>query len=332
MSASTSRPVLLVGGSGVVGSRAAPALRRLQPELPILIGARDLTRAEALAREIGNATAARIDLERPDLGLAAGPEVGAVVVLLKDQSLRTMKYAQAHGLPYISFSDWVFDIAPEVALHVQRPASAPILLLGHLMGGTITMVALHLARQFRAVHAIEIGCVMDPDDVGGPMASVDMERLAAVPRPLLRREARWLWAGDGDATRRFTDADGTERQGRAFPMLDVVSLAAETGARSVRVDFATREAVSRRGRSVEVIIEIEGEAENGTRGRVRHVLIDRDVHSTLSARGVALATERMLGLAGGPPVTPGLYHPERLLDPGHVVERLRELGTEIRRG
>lgn len=335
MSTSTVKPVLIIGGSGVVGSRAARALRQLQPELPITIGARDLARAGTIAEEIGRATAVSIDLERRDLGLPPAPSFGAVVVLLKDQSLNSMKYAQQHGVPYVSFSDWVFDIGPEVAQFIHRPASAPILLLGHLLGGTVTLATLHFATEFRRVRAIEIGGVFYDDDVGGPTAAVDWERLrTAVPRPLLLRDGKWLWASGDDAARSFTDADGTERRGQAYPMLDVVSLAAATDASSIRVDFALREAASRRDgqrASTEIIIEIEGELEDGSTSRVRHELIDGDVYSALSARGVALAVERLLGLAGGPPVAAGLHHPEGLLDPVYVIDRLREFGTRIRR-
>lgn len=37
----TQAPLLMIGGSGIVGSQAARALRRLQPTLPIAIGGRD---------------------------------------------------------------------------------------------------------------------------------------------------------------------------------------------------------------------------------------------------------------------------------------------------
>ncbi|WP_164008667.1 NAD(P)-dependent oxidoreductase [Pyxidicoccus trucidator] len=334
MSPNPNKPVLIIGGSGVVGSRAARALRRLQPELPLTLGARDMDKAQALARELGGADTARIDLGRPDLGLPPGADFSAVVVLLKDDSLHSMRYAQAKGLPYVSFSDFVFDIGPEVALYIQKPTSAPILLLGHFLGGTITLSALHFAREFRKLQTIEVSAVFDEEDVGGPVAQGDMERLSqGVPHPLLLKDGKFLWARGADAERRFTGVDGTEWQGRAYPLLDVVSLAAATEARSIRLDFAVRAAASRRGKgpSHEVIIELTGERLDGTTGRVRHELIDGDVHSGMSARGVALAVERLLGLAGGPPVAPGLYHPESLLEPAYVVERMREFGTRIQR-
>jgi len=240
-------PVLLIGGSGAVGSRAARALRQLQPGLPITIG----------AREIGGADTVKIDLDRKDLGLPAGAAHSAVVVLLKDPVLHSMRYAQAHGLPYVSFSDFVFDIGPEVALYIRNPGAAPILLLGQFLGGTAALAALHFAREFRRVDSIAIGGVLDGDDLGGPVAQADIERLSrGAPRPLLREGGRFVWAGEAQATRRFIDADGIEREGQAYPLL---------------------------------------------------------------------------GLAGGAPVAPGLYHPEELMDPAYVIERLRGFGTEIRR-
>ncbi len=334
MSPNPNKSVLIIGGSGVVGSRAARALRRLQPELPITLGARDLNRAQSLARELGGADGVKINLERADLGLPPTASFSAVVVLLKDDSLHSMRYAQAQGVPYISFSDFVFDIGPEVALYIQKPTSAPVLMLGHFLGGTITLATLHFARELRKLHTIEVSAVFDEEDVGGPAAQGDMERVTrAVPNPLILKDGKFLWARGADAERRFTGVDGTEWQGRASPLLDVVSLAAATEARSIRLDFAVRPTASRRGTgpSHEVIIELTGEREDGTQASVRHGLVDGDVHSGMSARGVALAVERLLGLVGGPPVAPGLYHPESLLDPAYVVERMKELGTRIQR-
>lgn len=184
------------------------------------------------------------------------------------------------------------------------------------------------------MEAIELGVVIDEEDVGGPAASGDTERLAkGVPRPLVLQDGKWLWAGDAGARRAVRGVDGTEWQGQAYSWLDVVSLAAATDARSVRFDLALRPAASRppgEGLSLEVIIEIEGERRDGTRGRFRHALVS-DAHSGPSGWGAALAVERLLGLAGGPPVSPGLYHPEVLLDPAYVVKRLEEFGMRVER-
>ncbi|WP_394831023.1 NAD(P)-dependent oxidoreductase [Pendulispora rubella] len=323
-------PVLVIGGSGIVGRYFAKALRKLQPALPIAIGGRDLAKAKAVAEEAGLAEAVRVDLERSDLGLPEGKAYSAVVVLLKDATLNTMKYAQAKGLPYVSFSDWLFDIGPEVARYVHAPSRAPVLFLGHALGGTVTLSTLHFARDFRTIESIDLGVVVGEGDSGGPAAQVDMDRLGgAVARPPILKNGQWLWAGEEDALRRFTGADGREWQGRALPLLDVASLAAATDTQAVRIDFAVRPGD---GLAHEVLIEITGTKTDGSSGRFRYALLDAASHSETSARGVALAVERLLGLAGGAAVAPGLYHPESLLHPGYVVERMQEFGTRIERG
>ena len=104
MPAPVHRPVLIIGGSGIVGAQAAQALRRLQPDLPITIGGRDLAKAEAVARKVGGADAAAIDLARPDLG-QPDRAFAAVVVFVKDAGLNSLRFAQARGVPHISCSD-----------------------------------------------------------------------------------------------------------------------------------------------------------------------------------------------------------------------------------
>ena len=328
MSSESMNPVLLIGGSGVVGSRAAGTLRHLQPHLPIAIAGRDSKKAAAAAAGVGGpTTTVAVDLGRADLGLPAGAAFSAVVVLLKDHLLNSMKYAQAHGLPYVAFSDFVTEIGPVVARYIHRPASAPILMLGHLIGGVATLATLHFSKAFRRVDSIALGTVVSASDTGGPAAQADFERVAqAGQRPLILEDGVWTWAGGANATRRFRDSHGVEREGQAIGLLDVPSLAAATDARSIRVDLAVSESTRP---ATEVVIEIAGELHDGTSAKTRHALIDADVHARLSAHGAALATERLLGLAGGPPVAPGLHHPEGLLDPGYVLARLEEQGVRI---
>ncbi|NUP14193.1 MAG: hypothetical protein HOW73_49800 [Polyangiaceae bacterium] len=322
----------MVGGSGIVGARAAKTLRRLQPNLPIAIAARDRSRAATVAAEVGGpTTTTAIDLERRDLGLPAGARYSAIIVLLKDTSVNTMTYALDHGIPYLSFSDFAFDIGPEIAQYIQRPTSAPILMLGHLLGGIATLTTLHLAKELGRVDTIEIAGVIDPEDVGGPASQADFERLAnGGVGALIRKDGKFLWANGADASRRFIDVIGVERNGQALPVLDVASLAAATDAKTIRIDLAVREGGDKRG-STELVIELTGERLDGTMSRIRYEIVDDDVYGRLSAHGAALATERLLGLAGGPPVKPGLYHPEGLIDPAYVIERLRQFGARLRR-
>jgi hypothetical protein len=324
-------PVLVIGGSGVVGSRTVRTLRRLHPQLPFLIGARDMARASMLAEDVGHARAIAIDLERDDLGLPRQP-LTAVAVFLRDESLRSLRFAQDRGLPYIAFSDFSFEIAPLVAMHIARPTSAPLLMLGQILGGTVSLATLFFARELARVDTIAIGAILDDADSGGPAAQGDAARVArAVPNPLIRRDGRFVFAQGSEQQREIVSADGERVTGQAYPLLDVASLAAVSGASSVRVDLAVRPRKPHAGPRTEVIVELSGVDNTGEQAQIRFSMRNADYHAGLSAHGAALALERLLDLDGTEPVAPGLYNPEQLLDPSLVVTRLRELGSVIDR-
>lgn len=334
MPAPAKLPVLIIGGSGIVGSLAAKALRRLQPGLPITIGGRDLAKAETVARAVGNADAATIDLSRRDLGLSAERSFSAVVVFLKDDTLNALRYAQAKGLPYLSLSSGVFETGPDMALYIHNPTSAPILLASNWLAGAATFPTLLFARDFASIDAIEIAAVLDEQDMGGPAAYADFERLTQMaPKPLILKDGRWRWASGEDAVRRVVDVDGTEVEAQTYSPFDVLSLASATDAKSVRFDLVYGQSASRRqgGRfSTAIIIEITGELKNGERGRVRHELTHPEGQAPVTAIGVAVGIERLLGLAGGAAVAPGLYLPEVLIQPEYMMQRLQEAGMEVR--
>jgi hypothetical protein len=324
-------PVLMLGGYGSVGSRISRMLRRLQPDLPIAIVGRDLSRAEDLADKMGNATAGIVNLERVDLGLPRGADYSIVVTALRDLSLNTMRFAQARRIPYVALSDGVFEIGPTAVRFAHRPDAAPILLLGHGMGAVPVLAALHCASGFRTIDAIEVGLVFDPADPLGPASRVDMDRIGATgPSPLILNDGRWQWITE-ERTRRFTGVDGSPHEGQAVGLIDVLSLSAST-ARSIRVDFAeAATASSKRGEppSHEVIIEITGEHADRGEGRFRYELVDLDGYATLSARGIAVAVECLLGLGGRSAPKAGLYLPESILNAQAFVNRLRDLGVTI---
>lgn len=334
MPAPTKQPVLIIGGSGIVGSLAAKALRRLQPQLPITIGGRDLAKAAAAAREVGNADAATIDLTRRDLGLPAERSFSAVVVFLKDETLNALRHAQAHGLPYLSLSSGVFETGPDMALYIHNPTRAPILLASNWLAGAATFPALLFARDFAGIDAIEIAAVLDEQDMGGPAAYADFERLTQMaPKPLILKDGRWCWASGDDAVRRVIDVDGVEVEAQTYSPFDVLSLASATDARSVRFDLVYGESAGRRRGghfSTAIIIEIAGTLKDGSKARMRHELTHPEGQAPLTAIGVAVGVERLLGLAGGAPVAPGLYLPEVLIKPEYMMQRLRESGMEVR--
>ena len=54
----------------------------------------------------------------------------------------------------------------------------------------------------------------------------------------------------------------------------------------------------------------------------------RDGQRPLTALGIALGVERLLGLQGTA-VTAGVHTPESLIDPAHAVARLTAIGAEF---
>ncbi len=323
-------PVLLLGGYGSLGSRIARALRTLHPTLPIVIAGRHNSKAAMVAGEIGHASTASIDMTRTDLGLR--DDYGIIVTALRDLGLNSLRFAQKRGLPYMALSDGVSELGPLVAHCAARRATAPVLVLGHSIGGVPTLVALHAAREFAAVDALEIGLVFDPADPLGPASAVDMERIERIaPAPLVVEDGRWQWISGPRMERRFAGADGTQHTGHVAALTDVLSLSS-LDARSVRVDVAVATTETRLHGgppSLEVVVEIEGQRHDGRFGRFRYALVDADGYATLSARGVAVAVERLLGLAGGSVPRPGLHLPETIMTPAYLVERLGTFGLHV---
>ncbi len=314
-------PVLLLGGYGSLGGRIARLLRSRHPELPLAIAGRDLNKSRALAGEVGLASAVDVDLAAPDLGLGSGERFSVVVAALRDLTLNAVTYAQRQGAAYVALSEAVFELPSIIAAYVSRPHASPILIAGHSMGSAISVAAAEAASGFQVVESIALGLTLDPQDPFGVQSAVDMERIARVgPAPLVRENGTWRWAAGAERT--FTGPTGASRLGAAYGLADVLGLAARTGSASIRLDIAEGSTISPGAH--EATIEIIGD------GRHRVIdLIDLEGHVSLSAKGMVLNLERLLGLDGMPPPGPGLYLPEVLLDPGRFVEGLRGMGVSV---
>lgn len=325
-------PVLIIGGAGVVGTHAARILRRLHPSLPIAIGGRNSARAAALAAELGAATAVPVDITRTDLGLPAGPQYSAIVVFLKDDRLNALRFAQRHALPFVCLSSSTFEMGLEVARYIHAPDKAPIYLASHWLAGASLMPALKLARKYHTIDAIHLGVLVDEQDLGGPAALIDYERIVGhAPAALVVRDGAFVWIRGDEAKARVRTTEGVMHDATAYAPFDIVSLAAATDARNIRLDLVVGESASRqRGEpfSTEMRITIDGTTTTDTFARSVVEVVHPGGQAPLTGLGVALAIERLLGLAGDP-VPAGLYMPEILIDPAYFVRRMTEFGARI---
>ncbi|MFI5801593.1 saccharopine dehydrogenase [Streptomyces sp. NPDC051561] len=324
------KPVLILGGSGQAGSDTAALLRRWHPDLPLTLAGRDLPRAQKVADELGTATATTIDLRRADLGLPPGRHHSAVVAALRDSHLNGLHYAQHHGLPYLSISSGLVEIAPEVILGARQASASPVLVASHWCAGAVVLATLQLAREFDRVDTLRIRVVLDESDTGGPAGAADLERWAtATSAGLVRRDGVFTWVNGPEAEAEVPGADGVALPGRAIAILDVPSLALATGAANVRFDMAIGESPAGRrgeGASLEARIDLEGSGPAGAPLRTSRYLVHPAGQRPLTAVGIALGVERLLALRGAA-VPPGLHTPEALVDPAYAVERLLETGA-----
>jgi len=325
-------PILLVGGSGVVGRWAARFLRAAHPDLPLLIGGRDLARSEKAAGEVGNAEGVALDLAADDLGLGER-SVSAVAVFFTDERIAGLRFAQSRGVPHISISPGIIEIGPEVAAYIHDPDAAPVVLGTEWLVGATTVPTLEFAKAFGRVHDIAIGALLDEQDAFGPAATADLERQTkTMPAALTRRDGAWFWRVGDEAKARFRAADGTEMEASAFSPYDVVGLATATGAPNVRFSLAVGVSSTRRcgePMSTEIIIELAGEDHAGQPLRTRHAIVHPEGQMPLTGLGVAMVLERLVGLDGKAATPAGLYFPYQLLDPAAYFARLKQIGGAV---
>lgn len=326
----TTAKVLFAGGSGVVGRTAIRWFRERHPNIPVLIGGRNLQAAGEVAQEAGTAEAVAIDLDQPRLGLGDDAAVAAVVMLAPEAGLKGMSYAQDLGVPYLNINAVVTESGPELALFAHRATAAPVVLASHWMAGAATFLALSSAKGFESIQSIRLGAIVDEQDSVGPAALEDMERVhGAAPPALVFEGGRRVWLSGDAANGKIESVDGRSLDATAFSTFDTVSLHAATGAPDVRFDLVNGESSSRRRggeAATEIVVEIEGEVDGRTK-RSRSTLEFKYGTASLTGLSVVLSLASVLGLNDRSPARPGLYLPELLSDTKWFLDELRSAGA-----
>lgn len=324
-------PILLVGGAGIVGRWAAKIIREVHPHVPLLIGGRDLAKAQAAAAEIGRAQGVTVDLAADDLGLGERP-IGAIAVLFTDERRAVLRFAQTRGVAHVSISPGIVEIGPEVAAFIHRPNAAPVVLGTEWLVGATTIPTLEFAKAFGRLDEICIGALLDGEDSFGPAAEADLERQTkTMTAALARRDGAFVWRND-DAGSSFRAVDGTIVEASAFSPYDVLGLATATGAANVRFDLALAMSSSRRRGeplSTEILIRLSGQDHDGRPLHTRHAVVHPQGQMPLTGLGVAMLLERLVGLDGAAPPLPGLYFAYQLLDPTAYLARFDSIGGVI---
>ncbi|WP_022826141.1 hypothetical protein [Hymenobacter norwichensis] len=327
----TQQPILVVGGSGIVGRWVARLLHDAHPEIPLLLGGRDLAKAQEAAAAVPSAEGIALNLAAEDLGLGQR-SVSAVVVLFTDHRLAALRFAQTRGIPHLSISAGISEMGPEVAAYVHQPQAAPVVLGTEWLVGATTIPTLKFAQVFGRVHSITIGALLDEQDVTGPAGYTDFERQNKImPAALVRRDGAFVWQMD-EANTTIRAVDGTEQKADTFSFYDVLGLATATGAPNVQFKLAFGISSSRRqGKpmSTEILIDLAGEDHAGQPLHTRHAVVHPQGQMPLTGLGITLLLERLLGLDGRPAVQPGLYFPYQLLEPSTYLTRFQQIGGQI---
>lgn len=298
----------------------------------MLIGGRNLEKAWVIAQEVGLAEAVEVDVDKPDLGLSKDVSVAAVVMMVPDEGLNGLVLAQERGVPYLSIGNWLAEVGGEMAHFMRRPLASPIVLASHWHGGTAVFLTEATIKSLETVRSVKVSAVVDDIDVTGPAAMADMEKGSeGGVGTLAFEEGRRVWLSGGASRRTITSIDGRELDAVAFAPYDVVSLHALTGADDIRFDIASSVSSSRlRGGDIatELVVEIEGNV--GGKPQIRRSTIEfTRGQATLTGISVVLVLSKVLGLEGPPPVSPGLYFPEHIIEADWFLNELTQAGASV---
>src|SRR5690349_22375437 len=95
----------------------------------------------------------------------------------------------------------------------------------HWLAGAAVFPVLQAASAYEALTSIRIGVVFDEQDMGGPAAAADYERLTSVAPSVLTiqgGETRWVTGDEAKAT--VKSVDGALVEAQAYSPFDVISL------------------------------------------------------------------------------------------------------------
>lgn len=327
----TKNPLLFAGATGIVGQQAIEWFRKIDAEQPIYIGGRKMEVADAIAAKAGNAFSLAIDAEKPNLGIDDDIAIDAVVMLAPDSGLHGLRLAQNRKIPYMNIVTGMVEIGAELAEYALK-SSAPVLLASHWAAGAATFLAFHLAAQFDSVSTLNIGVVLDPEDVYGPAAFEDMERLqAGVPSAFSYEHGKRKWLIGDDIHRQIITIDGREVVGTSFASLDTVSLRAVTDAENIRFDIASDMTSFRKAKgkaAAEILVSATGNQAGITETKTLAIEFEKG-QSSLTALSASLLFNELMkrwqldGMAK-------LYTPESLgITPAVFLNMLEDFGVRI---
>ncbi|MDH6252397.1 hypothetical protein M2347_002124 [Chryseobacterium sp. H1D6B] len=321
--------VLIVGGYGQVGTNIARLIREADNTIELILAGRNPQKGELLAKELTHADTAYINLEK-GFNLAQFRKIDLIISALDDHSNILRETAILNGIACITVSELADQISTTAFLSMHKTISAPIVFAGHWQAGLLTLVVKQIASGFSRITQIETAGLYDEKDPVGPL--VTEEVTGFVGKALVRQDGNWLYVDSKNNARSINLNGGSSAIGHPMSTLDVPSIAAFTGARNIRFDFIVGESIgSSKGlaASHDLYIEIEGILLSGERKKIRTIVSGPKGNSHITAVGVYLIAEKILGLnRQSAQEIGGLYLPETILPSDNIISRLAEFGIQ----
>ncbi|PUA39669.1 hypothetical protein C8Z91_09625 [Paenibacillus elgii] len=321
--------IFIAGGYGIVGSNIARHVRKINKEIEIIIAGRNPDKGAALAKELGNARTVYLDLDKSIESYDWG-QIDLMVAALQDPADALIDVALALGIAHIGITKLADEVTPFLFSALRTPPNRPIVPLGHSQSGVMTLLALKAAEAFSRIDSIELAGLYDDQEQMGPMTVGDAEGF--IGRALLRQNGNWIWVDANQHPRKVRLSDGSCLEGLPMGLLDVPSLAAATHAPNIRFDFIQGESIGTKTggqASQDLYIEIEGILKSGLPGKQRTIVSDPKGQAHLTALGVLVVIEHILGLDGKQTARGGVYLPETLVSIDAAIARFEQFGVQI---
>lgn len=202
VSAMSDRPrILIVGGYGVFGRRAAERLAR-EADLEIIVAGRSLEQARTMAANLSHSAAAKVeaatvDATRPDPAVLAALQPAVVINAsgpFQAQDFTLAKAAIAVGAHYIDLadaSDFVSAFAGDAGLDAAARGAGVLAVTGASSVPAISAAAVdHFAPMFAQLTAVRHG--ISPGNSFDPGAATTASILGAVGKPFeIKRNGAW---------------------------------------------------------------------------------------------------------------------------------------------
>ena len=351
--------VLIAGGYGVVGTQISRFVRKRHPDLPLIIGGRNPAKAESLVRELTNAEAVRLDIEEPGPLRQFDGKLRAVLEVANDPSDYLLLDAVRAGIPFVDITRWTERLRHALSIVDGEAPRAPVMFASSWMGGLAAVITVAAARKLEHVESIDIGVLFSMKDKAGPNSIEYMDRLAVPYKVMIDGREQTVHPSTDPRTVIFPS--GRRAKVYRFDSPEQVTLPKITGAKTVasRIGFDSslvtkllvvlvrlgiwkliekdRFTKPRRallhnpgeGGNHEIVIELTGSDVDGNPGSVRASILDTISQSHLTALGVTMHLERVLGLDGAPPPAPGILFPESEPQLESGLQLLRDFGVSI---